>query len=163
MKKKEFPSELNKVFTNASVIGQGGMATVWKAYCPKQKTDVAVKVMSSELYEDPTFLQRFQLEAELASKEIHRALIKIFDTGETATEPYLVMELIEGQSLRELINKKAPIDETLCRKIVKELSDCLLALHENGIIHRGHRETTNRLFLYVHCTLCGEKCWFNNE
>src|SRR5688572_4984782 len=77
-------------------LGRGGMATVYRAYDPSFKREVALKVLPRDFLHDPTFRARFQQEAQLIAQLEHPAIVPVYDVGEEAGQPYLVMRLMRG-------------------------------------------------------------------
>src|SRR5260221_7740650 len=95
-------------------LGQGGMATVYRAYHANLDRYVAIKVMHPALKEDPTFLARFQREAQIIAKLEHPSIVPIYDYAEHLGEPYLVMKFIEGETLKARLSREPlNLDETL--------------------------------------------------
>ncbi len=116
-------------------LGQGGMATVFKAYHPALDRDVAIKVLHPAFTEDKNFLARFQREARVVAKLDHPNIVPIFDFAEHEGRPYLVMKYIDGETLKALLLKKhLTLDETL--PIVDAIGAALTYAHKRGIVHR---------------------------
>lgn len=88
-------------------IGTGGMADVYKAMDHKLNRFVAVKVLKPEFQEDTTFIKKFRSEAQAAAGLTHPNIVNVFDVGDDSGVYYIVMELIEGITLKEYISKKA--------------------------------------------------------
>ncbi|WP_076972160.1 protein kinase domain-containing protein [Streptomyces sparsogenes] len=123
-------------------LGQGGMAAVYRAHDTGLDRVVAVKVMHGELGRDPSFRQRFRREAQLAAKLAHPNVVGVHDIGEEPDPggagepmPYLVMEFVGGQSLRERVERgPVGVDEAL--RITGDVLSGLEASHALGIVHR---------------------------
>jgi serine/threonine protein kinase len=117
------------------MIGTGGMADVYIAKDERLSRKVAIKVLRSDLARDPSFVARFRKEALAAAGLNHPGIVAVYDSGEKP-EPYIVMELIPGHTLRELIHRgdRIPVDRAL------EIGEGILAAleysHEQGIVHR---------------------------
>jgi serine/threonine-protein kinase len=116
-------------------LGQGGMATVYKAYHAALDRYVALKVLHPAFLEDPNFLARFQREARLVAKLDHPNIVPIFDYAEHEGRPYLVMKFIEGETLKaRLASGPVAPDEVL--RIVEAVGVALSFAHKRGILHR---------------------------
>jgi eukaryotic-like serine/threonine-protein kinase len=116
-------------------LGSGGMGEVFRAEDTRLRRQVAVKFLSAELTRDPASLERFQREARAASSLNHPGICTIYDVGEHIGQPYLVMEVLEGQTLRERIDDRPlPVDSVL--EFGAQIADALDAAHARGIIHR---------------------------
>lgn len=119
-----------------SRIGSGGMADVYKAKDHKLNRFVAVKVLKKEFREDKAFISKFKVEAQSAAGLAHANIVNIYDTGEEAGIYYIVMELVEGITLKDYIGKKGRLSVREATSIALQISAGLEAAHNNGIIHR---------------------------
>ena len=119
------------------LLGGGGMGVVYKAEDLKLGRQVAIKFLPSELTDNPGALERIQREARLASALDHPNICSIYELGEHANQPFIVMQLLEGQTLREWIESTA-IERRLpqSRDIAIQIANGLDAAHQKGIIHR---------------------------
>ncbi|HLY26887.1 MAG TPA: serine/threonine-protein kinase [Aggregatilineales bacterium] len=116
-------------------LGQGGMATVFRAYHPNLDRYVAIKVLHPALKEDPNFLARFTREAQIIAKLEHPSIVPIYDYAEHLGEPYLVMKFIEGETLKARLSREPlNLDETL--RTMTAVAEALSYAHERGILHR---------------------------
>lgn len=119
-----------------SRIGTGGMADVYKAKDHKLNRFVAVKVLKKEFREDKVFISKFNAEAQSAAGLAHANIVNVYDVGEEAGINYIVMELVEGITLKEYISNKGRLTVREATSIALQISAGLEAAHNNGIIHR---------------------------
>ena len=117
-------------------IGTGGMADVYKAKDHKLNRYVAVKVLKPEFREDTTFIRKFRSEAQAAAGLTHPNIVNVFDVGDDDGVYYIVMELIEGITLKEYIAKKGKLSIKEATSIAIQVSMGLEAAHNHGIVHR---------------------------
>src|SRR5580704_11963568 len=117
-----------------SAIGKGGMGEVYKARDTRLHRLVAVKILPHS-FATETARQRFQREARAASALNHPNICAIYDVGESADHPYLVMELLSGTTLRQHIGGK-PLDIPAALALSIQVADALEAAHAKGIVHR---------------------------
>ena len=116
-------------------LGQGGMATVYKAYHAALDRYVALKVLHPNLTEDPTFTARFQREARLVAKLEHPNIVPVHDFAEHNGFPYLVMKFIEGETLKARLGR-GPLTSDEINSIVDTVGAALAYAHQQGILHR---------------------------
>ena len=119
-----------------SLIGQGGMADVYRAKDKILDRVVAIKVLRSKLSEDPMVLVRFQREASAASRLSHPNVVDIYDVGEYEGMHYIVMEYVRGRTLKQLIMQRGALNFTEALDIMKQLVGAVVAAHQKNIIHR---------------------------
>ena len=117
-------------------IGSGGMANVYKAKDHKLNRFVAMKVLKQEFREDTTFINKFKTEAQAAAGLTHPNIVNVFDVGEDDGIHYIVMELVEGITLKDYISKKGKLSVKEATSIAIQVSMGLEAAHSHGIIHR---------------------------
>jgi eukaryotic-like serine/threonine-protein kinase len=116
-------------------LGAGGMGEVYRARDPRLGRDVAVKVLPGELSGDPERLQRFEQEARAVSRLNHPNILTVFDIGRHAGVPYIVFELLEGETIRQRLARGAlPPSEALDH--ATQIARGLASAHEKGIVHR---------------------------
>jgi serine/threonine-protein kinase len=111
------------------------MATVYKAYDPRFERLVAIKLLPAEFLHDPTFRARFEREAKTIAALEHIAIVPVYDFGEEAGQPYLVMRYMPGGSLEDRL-KKGPLTLSAVSELYNRLAPALDVAHRQGIIHR---------------------------
>ena len=119
-----------------SRIGSGGMADVYKARDHKLNRYVAIKVLKSEFRDDKSFLSKFRVEAQAAAGLAHSNIVNVYDVGEDRGASFIVMELVEGITLKAYIGKKGRLSVREATSIALQVAAGLEAAHNNGIIHR---------------------------
>lgn len=117
-------------------IGTGGMADVYKGKDHKLNRYVAIKVLKPEFREDTKFIKKFQTEAQSAAGLTHPNIVNVFDVGNDEGVYYIVMELIEGITLKDYISKKGKLSIKEATSIAIQVSMGLEAAHSHGIVHR---------------------------
>lgn len=131
---------IGKVFDNryelVEFIGKGGMALVYRAIDQRTGHHVAVKILRPEFAEDEEFLERFDREAQTASKMSHHNIVNLLDIGQEDKLRYLVMEYVNGRTLKEVIQQKGALPPTVAAQISIRILSALQHAHDNGIIHR---------------------------
>src|SRR6266566_1250107 len=123
-----------------ALIGAGGMGEVYRATDTRLKRDVAVKVLSSRLTMEPSAKRRFEREAHTASALNDPHICTIYDVGEHEGEQFLIMELLEGQTLKQYMDGRALAVEQVL-KLGIQISGALQTAHDKGIIHRDLKPT----------------------
>ena len=119
-----------------SRIGSGGMANVYKARDHKLNRFVAVKVLKQEFRNDKAFLSKFRVEAQAAAGLAHSNIVNVYDVGEDRGTSFIVMELVEGITLKTYIGKKGKLSVREATSIALQVAAGLEAAHNNGIVHR---------------------------
>ena len=117
-------------------IGTGGMSDVYKAKCHKLNRFVAVKILKQEFSENTNFVHKFRVEAQAAAGLMHPNIVNVYDVGEENNIYYIVMELVEGITLKKYIEKKARLSVKEAISIAIQISMGIEAAHNNRIIHR---------------------------
>jgi serine/threonine protein kinase len=118
-----------------ALLGKGGMGEVYRARDTKLKREVAVKILPPEFSRDPARVSRFQREAEVLASLNHPNIAAIYDLQEANDTRFLVLELVEGETLAERLQRGAiPLDESV--KLAMQIAEALEAAHEKGVIHR---------------------------
>ncbi len=116
-------------------LGQGGMATVFKAYHASLDRYVALKVLHPAFGEDPAFEARFQREARVVAKLEHPNIVPIYDYAEHEKRPYLVMKFIEGETLKARLDQ-SPLTSQEILKIIEAVGSALAYAHKRNVLHR---------------------------
>jgi beta-lactam-binding protein with PASTA domain/tRNA A-37 threonylcarbamoyl transferase component Bud32 len=118
------------------VLGYGGMAEVFRGRDIRLGRDVAVKVLRADLARDPSFINRFRREAQAAASLNHPAVVSVYDTGEEDATPYIVMEFVDGRTLRDVIRQDGRLMPRRALEIVAAVCAALEYSHRAGIVHR---------------------------
>lgn len=118
-------------------IGQGGMAIVYRAHDTKLRRDVAIKLLLPHLLRQPEAVGRFRREAVTVARLSHPNIIDIYDySGEHSAQPYIVTELIDGQTLGRFVEGKGPLPCELAACVGREIAQALVHAHEQSVVHR---------------------------
>lgn len=117
------------------LLGQGGMATVYKAYHPALDRYVAIKAMDTALGKDPGFLERFKREAQVIAKLDNIHIVPVYDYSEHEGQPYIILKLIDGFTLRDRM-KIAPLSTSEILDLVVSIGDGLQYAHDRHVLHR---------------------------
>jgi serine/threonine-protein kinase len=123
------------------LIGYGGMAEVHRGRDARLGRDVAIKMLRADLARDPSFLARFRREAQAAAGLNHPSIVSVYDTGEDDTpegtpQPYIVMEFVEGRTLRDVLKAEGALPARRVMEIGADICGALDFSHRNGIVHR---------------------------
>ncbi|WP_052509648.1 protein kinase domain-containing protein [Kitasatospora griseola] len=127
---------MNGRYELGEILGVGGMATVYRALDHQLGRPVAVKVLNGGLADDPRFAERFAREARLAALLSHPRIVTVFDSGLDQGSPYLVMELVHGDTLGRLIADQGTLPVERAVGIAAAVLDALSAAHAQGLVHR---------------------------
>lgn len=117
-------------------LDRGGMATVYRARDRRLSRIVALKVMRSDLGEDDEFTAKFDREARAAAVLSHPNVVAVFDQGSSFGQPYIVMEYVDGETLRRSITRDAPFKPDVALEIMECIASALACAHEAGVVHR---------------------------
>ena len=128
--------KINNRYEIVKAIGEGGMANVYLAHDLILNRDVAVKVLRGDLANDEKFVRRFQREALASSSLSHPNIVEMYDVGEDNGTYYIVMEYVDGKTLKQLIKKRGALTLSECIDIMLQLTDGVEHAHESYIIHR---------------------------
>ena len=118
------------------LLGQGGMATIYRAADTQLGRDVAVKLLRPEYLRDPDFSSRFRQEAQNAASLNHPNVVSVYDYGEDPNGPYIVMELVDGEDLATILRRNGPLPASQSARISAAVARALAAAHSRGIVHR---------------------------
>jgi len=116
-------------------IGEGGMATVYKAKCRLLNRMVAVKVLHPQFTHDEDFIQRFQHEAQAAARLSHPNIVNIYDVGTEGQVHYIVMEYVEGKNLKRLLREEGILPVKQALDIAQQIASALIQAHQHDIVH----------------------------
>jgi len=134
------PQVLGERYEIGGVLGRGGMAEVHRGRDLRLGREVAVKVLRSDLARDPSFQVRFRREAQASASLNHPAIVAVYDTGEDRTPlgatPYIVMEYVEGETLRDVLRREGRLDPERAMSLAADICGALDFSHRNGIVHR---------------------------
>ncbi len=119
-----------------SVLGRGGMGTVYKALQLSMEREVALKVLSHKLSDDKTYVERFLREARAAGALNHPNIVRIFDVAREGNFYFFSMELVRGRTVFDIVTDEGPMDAERALNIARQVADALAYAHRNGIIHR---------------------------
>jgi serine/threonine-protein kinase len=131
------PSDLIDHYEIVDVLGEGAYAEAYKARDIETGETVVLKIPNPQLFADPALFQRYRRETQIARVLNHPNVQRSFDVGAVRTEPYLVLEYIDGENLRTVMRSyegAIPLEQVI--NWARQLADGLVYLHENGIIHR---------------------------
>ena len=117
-------------------IGKGSMGLVYRAKQASVNRVVAVKVLLDALAQNKEFIKRFRREAEIAAKLSHNNIVGVIDAGEVSGHHYFVMEFVEGETIKDMLEKGKIFDEKIALKIVLAIAEALSHAHSRGLIHR---------------------------
>jgi predicted Ser/Thr protein kinase len=118
------------------LLGAGGMAEVYEGRDRLLARRVAIKVLLSQFARDPSFLTRFKREAQSAASLTHPNIVAVYDTGVQAGTNFIVMEYVEGRTLRDVVRSEGPLLPERAAEVAAEVCGALAAAHARGIIHR---------------------------
>ena len=117
-------------------IGAGAHATTWRGWDERLDRPVAIKILHAQLANDPVFVQRFRAEAKAAASVRQANVVDVYDFGQEQDELYIIMQLVDGEDLKALIQREAPLTPERVAGIIGNVLDGLQAIHAAGIVHR---------------------------
>ena len=118
------------------LLGQGGMATIYRATDTGLGRDVALKLLRPEYLRDPDFSSRFRQEAQAAASLSHPNVVTVFDYGEDPSGPFIAMEVIDGEDLATILKRSGVLPPRQAARIAAAVARALAAAHARGIVHR---------------------------
>jgi tRNA A-37 threonylcarbamoyl transferase component Bud32 len=118
------------------LLGQGGMATIFRALDTQLGREVAVKLLRPEYLRDPDFSSRFRQEAQNAASLSHPNVVTVYDYGEDPSGPFIVMEYVDGEDLATILRRNGALPPTQAARIAAAVARALAASHSRGIVHR---------------------------
>ncbi|GAA2557660.1 Stk1 family PASTA domain-containing Ser/Thr kinase [Pseudonocardia hydrocarbonoxydans] len=134
------PRLLSERYELGETLGYGGMSEVHHGLDTRLGRDVAIKVLRADLARDPQFQMRFRREAQNAAALNHPAIVAVYDTGEVQSEagplPYIVMEYVDGQTLRDIVKTTGPMTQQHVIEVMADVCAALDFSHRHQIIHR---------------------------
>ncbi len=132
----EIGSILGERYRLIELLGQGGMATIFRALDTQLGREVAVKLLRPEYLRDPDFGSRFRQEAQNAASLSHPNVVTVYDYGEDPSGPYIVMEYVDGEDLATILRRNGPLPPTQAARVTAAVARALEAAHARGIVHR---------------------------
>lgn len=130
------PQILHDRYELQSLIARGGMAEVYLALDTKLNRKVAVKILFPEYAREQSFVERFRREAQAAANLNHQNIVAIYDWGESEGTYFIVMEYVEGDSLREKLAQEGPLSSEVIAEYSADIASALAYAHQNGVVHR---------------------------
>jgi len=118
------------------LLGQGGMARIYRGHDTQLDRDVAVKILRPEYGRDPDFSSRFRQEAQNAASLNHPNIVGVYDYGQDEAGPFIVMELVDGEDLASIVKRSGALPPRQAARITAEAARALHAAHQRGIVHR---------------------------
>ncbi|MFP4393748.1 MAG: Stk1 family PASTA domain-containing Ser/Thr kinase [Anaerolineales bacterium] len=129
------PTVLNQRYRLVELVGSGGMATVYRGEDVLLERDVAVKFLREPYASEPEFRERFLHEARAAARLDHPNIVHIYDVGEDARRPYIVMEMVKGEDLKALIRRESPLPVSKALDLIEQICAGVGHAHRAGLVH----------------------------
>ncbi|MBX6341774.1 MAG: serine/threonine protein kinase, partial [Thermomicrobiaceae bacterium] len=127
---------LNGRYRLDDIIGEGGMAVVYRGYDQVLNRVVAVKLLRDQFGADANFHKRFEREAQSAARLSHPHIVAVYDVGQDGRTRYIVMEYVRGRNLKELIRRQGPFSVQGAAMVIRQVADALDYAHAHGLVHR---------------------------
>lgn len=118
------------------LLGGGGMAVVYRAHCRYLQRDVTIKILRPQYSDDADFVERFRREAQAVARLSHPNIVNVYDVGQDGIIHYIVMEYIDGITLKKYIRDKGPLEPVEAVDIARQICAALIHAHGSGIVHR---------------------------
>src|SRR3954452_20002846 len=118
-----------------AMLGHGSLGVTYRAEDTLLQRAVAVKMLADRYADDSVFRERFMAATAAAGRLIHPNIVTVLDAGVVAGPPFVVMELVDGQSLRPRLNERGPLPVADCQRIAVQLADALIVAHRQRVIH----------------------------
>jgi serine/threonine-protein kinase len=118
------------------VVGTGGMSSVYRALDTLLEREVAIKVLHPHYGDDPEYVERFRREARAVAQLSHPHIVTVIDRGEDDGNQYIVFELIDGESLKEHVDRTGPLPARRAVELAIQTGDALAFAHQQGLVHR---------------------------
>lgn len=128
--------EIGQRYRVTGFLGRGGMGAVYRVWDSELERDVALKLISTELDEDPRVLERFKREIQTSSIVTHRNVLRVYDLGESDGVKFLTMQFVDGEDLAAVLRKTGPLPVDRAINIFRQVCLGLAAAHEQGVVHR---------------------------
>jgi tRNA A-37 threonylcarbamoyl transferase component Bud32 len=127
---------LDERYLIEGVIGRGGMGVVYRARQQNMDKDMAIKMLYSHKVSEPEAIKRFHREAKTVTAVRHHHIINLYDFGMYQNQPYLVMDYLEGKSLKDILKDEGALSFERAGKVFEQVLDALASAHESGVVHR---------------------------
>jgi serine/threonine protein kinase/HD-like signal output (HDOD) protein len=131
-----------------SLLGEGGMGVVYLAEHELIGRKAAIKMLAADVAGDSEAVSRFFLEARTVNQIRHPNIVDVTDLGHHNTQPYIVMEYLEGETLADRLKRAGPMDSTVALKVTRQVASALGAVHEHGLVHRDLKPAN--IFICAH-------------
>jgi len=118
------------------LLGQGGMATIYRARDAQLERDVAAKLLRPEYGKDPDFFARFRQEAQSAASLNHPGVVAVYDYGTDPAGPYIIMELVDGEDLGSIVRRSGALPPRQAARLTSQIARAIAAAHASGFVHR---------------------------
>ncbi|MBA2461152.1 MAG: serine/threonine protein kinase, partial [Actinobacteria bacterium] len=119
-----------------AVVGTGGMASVYRAYDTLLERNVALKILHEHYSEDDEYIERFRREARAAAQLSHPGIVTVIDRGEEGGRQFIVFEYVDGETLKELVERTGPMPVRHVIELGLEIGRAIAFAHEQGLVHR---------------------------